>query len=66
MFPLAILFRSGIFADGRFLGKILDEWIGDAQEFIHAKLPHLLVVIVIAIVLTRIVAIATRRVISGD
>ena len=59
----AILMRSGIFAEGRFLGKILDEWIGDAQEFVHTKLPHLIIVIVIAIILTRIVILATRRVI---
>ncbi|WP_263355322.1 mechanosensitive ion channel family protein [Acidicapsa acidisoli] len=61
MFPFALLIRWGIFAEGRFLGKILDEWIDDAQEFIHAKLPHLIVVIVIAIVLTRVIAITTRR-----
>jgi moderate conductance mechanosensitive channel len=57
----AMLIRSGIFAEGRFLGKILDEWIDDAQEFIHAKLPHLVVVILIAVILTRIVSLSTRR-----
>ena len=61
MFPFALLIRSGIFAEGRFLGKILDEWIDDAQEFIHTKLPHLVVVIVIAVVLSRIITLATRR-----
>ena len=40
--------RWGVFAEGRFLGKVLDEWIADAQEFIHAKLPHLLVAVLIA------------------
>ena len=61
MFPFALLIRYGIFAEGRFLGKILDEWIDDAQEFIHAKLPHLIVVIVIAIVLSRVITVVTRR-----
>jgi len=61
MFPFALLIRYGIFAEGRFLGKILDEWIDDAQEFIHAKLPHLIVVIVIAIVLSRVIPVVTRR-----
>jgi small-conductance mechanosensitive channel len=61
MYLFAMLMRSGLFAEGRFLGKILDEWIDDLQEFIHAKLPHLVVVIVIAIVLTRIVSLGTRR-----
>jgi hypothetical protein len=31
MHLFALLIRTGIFAEGRFLGKILDEWIGDAQ-----------------------------------
>jgi len=61
MYLFAMLMRSGLFAEGRFLGKILDEWIDDLQEFIHAKLPHLVVVVVIAIVLTRIISIATNR-----
>ncbi len=61
MYLFAMLIRSGIFAEGRFLGKILDEWIGDAQEFVHTKLPHLIVLIVIAIILSRIIALVTRR-----
>jgi small conductance mechanosensitive channel len=52
-------FRWGIFAEGRFLGKVLDEWIVDAQEFIRVKLPHLVVVLVIAIVLYRILRLVT-------
>lgn len=61
MYLFATLMRSGIFAEGRFLGKILDEWIVDAQEFVHTKLPHLAVVIIIAIILSRVIAIATNR-----
>jgi len=61
MYLFAMLIRSGIFAEGRFLGKILDEWIVDAQEFVHTKLPHLVVLFVIAIILSRIIAIVTRR-----
>lgn len=52
-------FRWGIFAEGRFLGKILDEWIVDSQEFIRLKLPHLLVVLIIAVVLYRILSLIT-------
>jgi small-conductance mechanosensitive channel len=63
MVTIATFARSGVFAEGRFLGKILDEWIVDAQEFVHTKLPHLVVVVVIAVILTRIVAVATNRVI---
>jgi moderate conductance mechanosensitive channel len=51
--------RTGWFAEGRFLGKVLDEWVVDAQEFIRIKLPHLIVVAVIAFVLSRILRIVT-------
>jgi moderate conductance mechanosensitive channel len=55
------LFRWGIFAEGRFLGKVLDEWITDAQEFVSHKLPHLIVMIVIALVLMRLLKLITER-----
>jgi small-conductance mechanosensitive channel len=61
MYLFAVFIRSGLFAEGRFLGKILDEWINDTQEFIHAKLPHLIVVVVIAVILTRVISIGTNR-----
>ena len=51
--------RTGLFAEGRFLGRVLDEWVVDAQEFIRLKLPHLLVVAVIAFVLSRLLHIIT-------
>jgi small conductance mechanosensitive channel len=52
-------YRWGVFAEGRFLGKILDEWTLDTQEFIRLKLPHLVVVLVIAIVLYRVLRLIT-------
>jgi small-conductance mechanosensitive channel len=55
--------RSGLFADGRFMGKVLDEWIGDTQEFVRLKLPHLLVAALIAFVLYRILSLITTRMI---
>jgi small conductance mechanosensitive channel len=61
----AFFARPGIFAEGRFLGKILDEWIADLQEFVHAKLPHIVVLLVIAIVLGRVISIGTNRIISA-
>jgi len=60
-----MLMRSGIFAEGRFLGKILDEWIVDAQEFIHTKLPRLIVLFGFIFIFTRINAAVTRRVIAA-
>jgi small conductance mechanosensitive channel len=61
MHPFLLAARTGWFAEGRFLGKVLDEWIIDAQEFIRNKLPHLILVAIIALVLNRLVLIITAR-----
>ena len=61
MHPFLLAARTGIFAEGRFLGKVLDEWAVDAQEFIHTKLPHLLVIALIAFILTRLLRLLTAR-----
>jgi moderate conductance mechanosensitive channel len=61
MHPFQLAIRYGVFKEGRFLGRILDEWINDTQEFIRTKLPHLIVVFLIAFVLTRLLAAATRH-----
>ncbi len=53
--------RWGIFQEGRFLGRILDEWAADSQEFIHAKLPRLIVIAAIAFLLNKLLRIITRR-----
>jgi small conductance mechanosensitive channel len=63
MHPFFLAARTGIFADERFLGKVLDEWIVDAQEFVHTKLPHLFVVATIAFVLMRLLRMLTARMI---
>lgn len=55
--------RTGWFAEGRFMGKVLDEWIGDAQEFVSSKLPHLLVAALIGFALYRVLALITARMI---
>jgi small conductance mechanosensitive channel len=60
-FLILLAMRSGIFAEGRFLGKVLDEWILDAQEFVHTKLPHLVLAALIAFVLIRLLGLMTSR-----
>ncbi len=55
--------RTGLFAEGRFMGRVLDEWINDSQEFIRSKLPHLIVIVIIAFVLMRLLRIITLRMI---
>ena len=61
MHPFYLASRTGWFAEGRFLGRVLDEWVVDAQEFIRIKLPHLLVIAVIAFLLNRILRATTRH-----
>lgn len=48
-------------AQGRFMGKVLDEWVADSQEFIHSKLPHLLVIALIAFLLDKVLKVITNR-----
>ena len=61
MHPFYLASRTGWFAEGRFLGRVLDEWVVDAQEFIRIKLPHLLVIAVIAFLLNRILRVITSH-----
>jgi small conductance mechanosensitive channel len=58
---ISMAVRSGIFAEGRFMGKVLDEWIADSQEFIHTKLPHLVVIFAIAFLLNKLLLVVTGR-----
>ena len=59
MHLLFLAARTGLFADGRMMDRVLDEWAVDGQEFIHTKLPHLLVVAVVAFVLMRLLRAVT-------
>jgi len=65
MLPFFLAARTGWFAEGRFLGRVLDEWIVDAQEFIRIKLPHLLVIATIAFVLSRLLRLITFHMIRA-
>jgi small conductance mechanosensitive channel len=63
MLAFLLGWRSGWFAEGRFLGKLVDEWVGDTQEFIRLKLPRLVVDALIAFLLYRILKLITTRMI---
>ena len=63
MCPFLLAVRPGWFAEGRFLGKVLDEWAVDAQEFVRLRLPHLLLVAIIAFLLSRLLRLITTRMI---
>jgi small-conductance mechanosensitive channel len=56
---------TGLFADGRFMGKLLDEWAFDTQEFVRIKLPHLLLVGLVAIVLSRLLRMITAHMVRA-
>jgi small conductance mechanosensitive channel len=58
-----ILVRTGLFAEGKFLGRLLDEWASDAQEFLRSKLPHLIIIALIAFILMRLLRVITWRMI---
>jgi len=66
MHALSFVVRPGLFAEGRFLGKVLDEWVLDAQEFVRAKLPHLVVVAIIAFVLSRLLRAVTAHMVRSS
>src|SRR3569623_3780200 len=50
-----------VVSDIDFFGKVLEEWIGDTQEFILLKLPHLLVAALIGFALYRVLSLITSR-----
>lgn len=49
-----------LFRDNQFMGKVVDEWISDSQEFVH-KVPHLIGIAIIALVLNKLLRMGTRR-----
>ena len=67
MFPsplhaaFALTLRWSLFLEGRYFGKVLDEWIADSQEFVHTKLPKLLVIALIAFALSRLLRLITHH-----
>jgi small-conductance mechanosensitive channel len=61
MAEISLAMRWGIFREGRFLGKVLDEWTADGQEFVHTKLPRLIVIALIAFLLNKLLRLVTNR-----
>lgn len=63
MHPFLIMARTGLLLESKFMGKVLDEWITDTQEFVRTKLPHLIGVAIIAFILTRLLGLISARMI---
>ena len=61
MFAYSLALNSGLAAQEHFLDRVLDQWTTGAQEFVSDKLPHLLVDTVIALLLIKLLQVATRR-----
>ncbi len=47
------------FQQDSFMGKVIDEWVADSQEFLHTKLPRLIGIAIIAFVLSRLLRAIT-------
>jgi small conductance mechanosensitive channel len=60
-FVLSLAIRTGLFAEGRFLGRVVDGWALDGEEFVRAKLPHLVVIAAIAFLLSYLLKLMTRH-----
>jgi moderate conductance mechanosensitive channel len=60
---LLILFVPAWLGQNRFMGRVLNEWADDTQEFVRSKLPHLIAVALIAFVLSRLLSVITVRMI---
>lgn len=63
MCSIYLAMRTGWLADDRFIGRVVDEWAVDMQEFVRTKLPHLLAVALIAFVLSRLLSVIATRMI---
>jgi moderate conductance mechanosensitive channel len=59
----SIALRAGWFAQDSFLGKVVEGWAIDTQEFVRAKLPHLIMVAFIGFFLSRLLSIIAARMI---
>jgi small conductance mechanosensitive channel len=62
-FVILLAMRTGIFAEERFLGRLLDQWSVDGEDFVRTRLPHLLMVALIGFVLARLLRLITSRMI---
>jgi moderate conductance mechanosensitive channel len=63
MYRFPIEASVGMLVQGRFIGQLLEEWGSDTQEFLRSKLPHLVVIALIALILNRILRAITAHMI---
>lgn len=63
MHPFVVASSVGVLIESEFIGKVLDGWVTDTQEFVRSKLPHLIGVAVIAFILSRLLSLIATRMI---
>jgi small conductance mechanosensitive channel len=61
MLTLLVAEGWGWFQEGSFMGRILDEWFKDSEDFAGVKLPHMLVIASIAFLLIYLLRLVTTR-----
>jgi small conductance mechanosensitive channel len=61
LFVSMLAARTGVFAEERFLGRLIDGWAIDAETFTRNRLPHLFVVALMGFILSRLLRIVTAR-----
>jgi moderate conductance mechanosensitive channel len=64
MQPFLLAVAASWIFESRFMGKVVDEWVVDVQEFVRLKLPHLIGVAIIAFILSRLLTIVSSRMIK--
>ncbi|MGD0942009.1 MAG: mechanosensitive ion channel family protein [Terracidiphilus sp.] len=63
LFVSLVLLRTGVFAEERFLGRLVDGWAADAESFTRNRLPHLIIVALLGFILSRLLRLVTARMI---
>lgn len=56
-----VLLQTKVVEDERFIARLLRAWTGDAQDFVRLKLPYILLVCAVAIMLSWLLRLVTRR-----
>ena len=61
MLTMLVVEGWGWFQEGSFMGRVLDEWFKDSEDFVGVKLPYLLIIACIAFLLIYMLRLATTR-----
>lgn len=54
-------FLAAVWLRSEFMGKVINEWMADSQEFLHSKLPRLIGIAILVLILNKVLNVLTRR-----